>query len=402
MHSLAPRFLFDLGLRCLAATAFALCIFVAVFLAEVASGTIENVIHSGMPISALPRIMLLTAPEIVILAAPLALLLGSMRTFATARQNSELLGLVSFGIGPARVIGAMAVFALLFQLVVLVVAGFVDPLSRLARETMFQNANQSHLLEVMRNGLAVGQTRTIRNVTIIAPLAEPGSRTRLFIAERRENGVERVVTADRYEIIGPDRQERYLARLYDVDALEVARADPSRTATERSDQAGEVGTQEKTETHPEPFDVRRIGASTADQLIDFRTITGAAALFRQPAYRTLYDLLADSAAGPDQRRMAHAHAVKTIARSALCMVAMFAALLAVSFASRRGQLLIAPVACVIMISIDTISIGLIDKAAESFVTLYVASAVWISVLLCASAGLAASRFAGLVMPGRSA
>ncbi len=383
----------------MAATLIVLSIFVLVFLAEVLSGAIENVIYSGLPLSSLPRIIVLTAPEIIILAAPLAMVLGVFRVISTARENSELVGLTAFGVGPLRMIGVLAAFAFAFQLFVLAIAGFVDPLSRLARERMFESADRDLMVRIMREGLARGTTRTIRNVTTVSPAKAP----RIFIVERRENQTERLVTADRYELFGPDQASRYRVRLLDVESLDLAR--PSGERTVESLQNWTMAHENGVAAEPPGAATgpRLLKASTADQIIDVGSALREKATRQSIAFRTLTNLLTDESDLTADRARAASAAAKVLARSSLCVLGLLVALFATSFTSRRKQFVAAPLACMVIVIADIVTIRVVDASAGfSPVEVFAIAAFWILLLWAAGAGLTAERFRSLVRPdGRS-
>lgn len=200
-----------------------------VFLAEKATGVLEEVLGNGGSLAAAGLILVMTAPEIFDFALALACVIGGYFAFVAAREERELVALSAAGISwrlPLRVallVGAGAAATSLL------VSGYADPLARhatralvfeLKRDLLFRRITEPSggtLVEAIR-----GRTFAALSDTSVSPPHES-----LFVHQPGENGLWRVTQAGNWTLIGPDEEGTYglgLGRVISYDFVPVEAA----------------------------------------------------------------------------------------------------------------------------------------------------------------------------------
>lgn len=222
--SIAARGLF---LRVLAKVAIVVGTIEIVFLAEKATGVLEEVLGNGGRVPSALLILLMTSPEIFDFALALACVIGGYFAFSAAREERELVALSAAGVSwqlPLRVALALGVVAGVLSLAV---SGFLDPLSKHAtRSVVFElksdllfrrltEPSDGTLIETIR-----GRTFAALSDTSVSPPHES-----LFVHQPGERGSWRVTQAGNWSLIGPDEEGSYdlgLGRVIAYDFVPVA------------------------------------------------------------------------------------------------------------------------------------------------------------------------------------
>jgi len=222
--SIAARGLF---LRVLAKVAIVVGTIEIVFLAEKATGVLEEVLGNGGRVPSALLILLMTSPEIFDFALALACVIGGYFAFSAAREERELVALSAAGVSwqlPLRVALALGVVAGVLSLAV---SGFLDPLSKHAtRSVVFElksdllfrrltEPSDGTLIETIR-----GRTFAALSDTSVSPPHES-----LFVHQPGERGSWRVTQAGNWSLIGPDEDGSYdlgLGRVIAYDFVPVA------------------------------------------------------------------------------------------------------------------------------------------------------------------------------------
>lgn len=367
--------------RSLGALAATLALVLVVFLAERLTTLVEMLIKRNAPLGDLPLVLGLTAPEILITAMPLALLIGIYRALLESRDGGETVALAGAGVGPWGLMSALlGLGAVAFALVVFV-AGWVDPLARTMREKLFLDAAREVVLDAVRNGLARDRVESLNGYTFVSPSGGNGAERRLLVFAPRARGVEQIVTATDYELTEVESERRYHLRLRDVTVSDIALHVPVGDAADKS-RAGGSGF--------------RLGTVTRD--VDLDKALREPVLDDQPEYGNLATLIKASA--NDAAKKGHGlRAAEILTRAWLTIAAVLMAAIAVSFAEGRRRFFVLPIAGAAMIVFDLALVRMVRGfGAATTESGLVHGGVAVAILLAVLVGALVWRYPGVVAP----
>ena len=318
--------------RSLGSLAATLGLILVVFLAERLTGFVELLIERNASLSGLPWILTLTAPEIVISAMPIAVLIGVHRALAEAREGGETVVLAGAGVGPWGLISALLGLGVAAFAFVVVVAGFVDPLARAARDRLFLEAAHRMAVDSVENGLARDKVRSLKGHAFVSP-SGGGEHRRLMVVVPRDAEVERVVTAGDYKLEFDPATGRHHLVLADVVVSDLALKPPA--------DGGVAGTVAAGSSY-------RLGTLARD--VDLDEVLRRPSLPDQAQYHSLRSLIATAR---EAAKTAYGlKAVEIVTRAALAVAAVLLAAIGVSFADGRLRHVALPAAGAAMVVID--------------------------------------------------
>lgn len=375
----------ELVARSLTGLAATLSIVVVVFLAEQLTTLVETLVENRMSLGELPWVLALTAPEIVVTAAPLAVLIGVYRALIDARDASETVALAGAGVGPGGLVGGLLGLGAVLAVAVVLVAGFLDPVSRAVRDKLFLEARRELVVAAIRDGLEPDRFRSLDGYTFVSPGLSDASRHRLLIFLPREGDRERIVATDHYDLAREGDGNRYRLRLKDVVVSDVGLVAPSAVA---------AGT-----ATPDRGSSFRLGSLTRD--VDLDELLRDPRLVDRAEYRALPELLGAAGAAEGPRREFRTRATEILARSTLSLAAVFVATIAVSFAAGNLRFVTLPAAGAVLVTLDLglvrVARSLQDLPSSAYFAIVAASVI---VLLAGLAIAAAVRYPGVVAPRR--
>lgn len=177
-----------------------LTITLALFLAEM----LGDLGKTWMPGSGLVRLLMLRTPEAVLLTAPLALLVGAMMSLGDLAGGDELAVMRASGARPAVLVRVFCGLALAWMVVLLVVAGWVQPWAAERSARLAQTMAEDWLLGSIRPGRfsdlgTAGLTLYVAEVD-----REQRSFTGVFLHHAREGRVEAVSAREGRILQRPD------------------------------------------------------------------------------------------------------------------------------------------------------------------------------------------------------
>lgn len=316
--------------RSLGSLTATLALVFVVFLAERMTGFVEMLSDRGAPLTDLPLVLLLTAPEIVATAMPIAVLIGVYRALKEARDGGETVAMAGAGVGPWGLTASLVGLGVALMIAVVAIAGFLDPFSRATRDRLFLEAAHHMAVTAIRDGLPADRIQTLAGYTFVSPGHGAAGDRPLLVFLPRDGDTERVVSAARYELVEIPGTNRFHLRLHEVVVADLA-----------------LGASETA-----PGSGHRLGALARD--IDLDEPLRAPVLADQPEYGNLVALVG---AGMEKAKTAYARrAAEILARAWLAVAAVLMAAIAVSFADGRRRHFTLPVAGAVMVVAD---IGLV-------------------------------------------
>jgi lipopolysaccharide export LptBFGC system permease protein LptF len=324
-----------------------------VFLAERLTTLLEMLIQRHAPLSDLPWVLTLTAPEILISAMPLALLVGAYRALLEARDGGETVVMACAGVGPAGMMASLMNLGAIAFAVVIFVAGWVDPIARAARDLLYLEAGRQMLVDVVHQGLAPDDIRSLNGYTVVSPGRGDAGGRRLLVFLPREGGNEQIVAATDYELTELEGARRYHLRLRDVTVAELPLAAPPGTTGEGTESTGSG---------------YRLGTLSRD--VDLDDALRDPKLPDLPQYRTLGSLIdaAKKALDPVTDKTYGLRAAEIVTRACLTFAAVLMAAIGVSFADGRRRYVALPAVAAAMVAIDLVVVRMVrgfDAASAS-------------------------------------
>lgn len=326
--------------RSLGALSAALGLVLVVFLAERMTGFVEMLIERHASLGKLPLILALTAPEIVITAMPIAVLIGAFRALTEARDGGETVVLAGAGVGPLGLMSSLVGLGIVSMVFVVAVAGWVDPMARAVRDRLFLDAAHEMVVSSVRTGLAVDRVETQNGYSFVSPSWGAQGERRLLVFFPPEDGVERIVAARNYDLdeIGDTRQ--FKLRLHDVAVTDLVVAPETRPGDDGTI-AGGSG--------------YRLGTLNRD--IDLDKPLREPVLAESPQYRTLASLVT---AGVEAAKRSYGlRAAEILTRAWLALAAVLAAAIAASFANGRQRFVVLPIAGAVMVVFDIVLVRVV-------------------------------------------
>lgn len=371
--------------RSLGSLTAALGLVLVVFLAERMTGFVEMLIERQASLGKLPLILALTAPEIVITAMPIAVLIGAFRALTEARDGGETVVLAGAGVGPWGMVSSLLGLGFAALAFVVVVAGWVDPMARAARDRLFLDAAHEMVVASVRQGLAVDRVETQNGYAFVSPSFGAGRERRILVFFPPEDGVERIVAARNYDLdeIGDTRQ--FKLRLHDVAVTDLLLS-PGGETGENGTVAGGSG--------------YRLGTLNRD--IDLDKPLREPVLADSAQYRTLTSLIR---AGVDAAKRSYGlRAAEILTRAWLTVVAVLAAAIAASFADGRRRFVVLPIAGTVMVVFDIVLVRVVrGLGAATPLGDTATGAAAVALLLAVLAVALRARYSAVVAPtgGRS-
>lgn len=336
-----------------------------IFLAEKLTAILRSAIDRHAQLRDVLLALVCTAPEIFDLAVPIAVMFGVYRVMLRCREDREFLVIAGTGNGFRQLLWMIVGVAFAAQIVSLVASGVIEPLARFAGRAVLFNAEY----RALRGGNSVGQFYQFPGHTVFVGTRSAATGRRwLFVREKASGDTDRVITADRADLEGPNAKGFLALRLGDFTSYDFASRRPD-AGTDR-------------------FVVRRsVGPPTGTFCVDCEPPASAAPLLTLRANSfaqgiALNDILpfnprgksngenevADRGAAADEWTLLELLGLTTrpsaagtneinalgrrAARSLLCLVAPLIALIALAHTTRATQAFAVPVACVSLLCVD--------------------------------------------------
>lgn len=370
--------------RSLSGIAVTLSIILVVFLAEQLTTLVETLVEQRISFLELPWALTLTAPEIVITAMPLAVLIGIYRALLDARDSGETVALAGAGVGPWGLFGSLVAMGVVLVAVVIAVAGFVDPLARTTRDRMFLEAGHALVVAAVRDGLEPDQFRSLNGYTFVALPSPNAMDHRLLLFFPRSGDSERIVSTNSYDLVDAGDGTHFKLKLQDVVVADVGLTAPRGAAAPTVDDGAAGGSS------------FRLGTLT--QSVDLDDALRDPTLEDDPQYRMLPALLTGAGSATDEGGL-RIRALEILGRSGLTVAAVFLAAIAVSYASGLLRFFVLPAAGASLVAIDIALVRAVRglDALPLWASLAAALAIGLAVVT-ALAVAAALRYPGVVAP----
>ena len=305
-----------------------LFLIVGLFLAEKLSGILEQGIAAKMGFTNVSLLLVSTAPEILDLALPSALLIAVYRVVLRLREDSELIIMAGIGIGANRLIVLLAALALPAQLVSLTMSGFVEPHLRFLQRAITFDAAYGAL----RSESAAGEFHFPGDYSVfVQPRSADDLQRPLILHQAVSQRTDRLVVA-RHAGLVEERDGWFALRLRDFAVYDFFPA--------RGLAVVEAASAEEKAGANVQMSVARVGSFEQELELD-RLIYFAPR--EAPSELTLPELLNRGASTEFARRLV---------RSLLCVFAPLIALLAVALTGRASRALALPLAAMILMGID--------------------------------------------------
>lgn len=332
----------------------------AVFVAEIFTGLLSEVIRNGGSAVDVAVLLLLEAPEIVDFALPIVLLIGLYFAINAARRDNELVVCAAAGVPWTR----LPVFAfwagVIAFAVSLLFAGVLTPLGKYTQRLALYQLEARAVIAQLTDPGPRSALHEIRGRTIIATLSDDpkAERGNLFIYHPESAGGWRVSQADDWSVEGPDDDDGYSVRLkafrdYAGSIVPDGGADPEQ---DRLRQTLDFAT----------IDVRNLS-------MDFRVeqVMRAIDTARREGERMVFAGAADTAQAVRLDRRTG----EILARALLCIVAALVAVAAAAWsATPAGRFAALPVALFAVLTGDIVGRALLGGAAAQGLAAFLAMA----------------------------
>ena len=339
----------------------------AIFLAERFPMVFRDVLKNNADPFDTAEIFLFTSTQIFDLALAIAILMAVYWTTLRMRESRELLVLFAAGTGPYQLLALTLAVAITAQIASLTVSGVIDPASRYAQREILFNA----AFRALKNGINTGQFYHFPDRVAYAPAqsvasrdhANVGQSKQLFIYEQVKPDGFRVITADHARLDGPDPSGKILLRLGGV---------ASRTFSGDQPPAGTTPAPSKPDARAcadcpwQPKGVSRMTLSAPDVTQEMTVNELLTFLPRGSNVEelTIFKQLGAKAISASPKHLEEMRLLgERFARSLLCLLAPFMALVSVCLTSRRTNYLALPLACMGLMSLNVTSEWLIRAIA---------------------------------------
>lgn len=317
-----------------------------IYLSERSISILKMIIDQPIGLANFIPLLAWTAPEVQ-LALPLAVLIAVYRVILRRRERLEFIALASGGqstISLIRSTTAVALSALLFSSLV---SGFVYPYAKFA----FRHDDENIRYLALRAGSSPGQFLHFPNYTIyVFPSEKAQAKRPVFIKQVADNGMYRIVNADRAELIPGPRPGSMIIRMTDVTVNNFPNQHEPWVASEPERLAGanhlfcnDCGDGVRS--------LRTVALMRELDLKDLVHFEPRGVTFEE---WTTPELLGWTAA-PGQRQAkpgATIEATRRFARSLLCFLAPFLAWLTLTFTTRGSQVYALPATCIALMCAD--------------------------------------------------
>lgn len=353
----------------------------AIFLSNVVvADLLPEVMEHQAGLGNLATLVVLTIPGVMVIALPLAVVVGSYLVVMNRRAFGEFASFAGMGFSSNGLLKLMAAIGAGAIVVSHLTSGYAEPMARYAlAKTLFNIENDA----VREGRIAAGEFNAIGDYVVFAEAGRFNATANgLFIHERIDEDSTRFITADRsWRIPGEDRPGLELI-LGDVAVYQFE-------ADERADQSIPICEG----CFPETAEVM-----LSDQMyVQFRE-PAASSLRTRDARVADWTNLELLMAGTSQAG-ASATLSERLLRDLLCLVAPFVALLAAALTTTRTYLFALPLAGGVVLAAQFLG----TFAAQSFVGVGVTTVLIVVLALAALAGCALSaiitrRQSGLIQP----
>lgn len=342
-------------LRRIVGHAFAQMIFFAllieaVFLAEKFSAIFDEGIEKHAPTGDILLLLLMSSPEIFDVALAVAVLIGVYRALLKAREDRELLVMAGAGMGISQLIGLLLVVAFLAQGASLFVSGTLGPKAQFTQRVILFDAEY----HALREGGSTGQFYDFPNHVVFVGRKLDNNEARPLFIKQSIGNTDRIITADKATLDGPDAAGKmslqlrdFLAYDFETDAAQNGSGPQATCPGCPSLPAGAPSVSMRIRNFTQQFPL--------DQLLNF-TPRG-----RDNAGEwTLLELLGvvppPAPPGTDETKSLG----ERFARSLLCLLAPLLAGIAIAFTTRATQNLMLPLACAVLLGLNILSSTLVS------------------------------------------
>lgn len=368
--------------------ALVLLLIEAIFLTEKLNDVLRSAIDQHASIGSIFLLLLLRTPEVFGLALPLALTIAVYRVTLRFREDRELLILSGMGIGAHQFVWLALALGLGAQILSLVVSGVVSPAAMFAQRQLLFEAHYTAL----RGGISAGQFYRFGDYTVFAGPLRVKSNERQVFLHKTLDGEDQVVIANRASLEGPKADGTMILHLRDLTSTSfpvLAAGDTSDTNGATCNPCGPMALKPTASTN--------VGNLT--QEIDLSELFKFDPRGTRVSERTLFDLIgASSRNSPDIDDVAEFG--RRISRSFLCLIAPLIAGLAIPLTNRTTHIVMLPLACAVLMSLD-LSFGILTDATSGIgVSAIVASLTAITLALFAAGARSFSWWqSALIKPG---
>lgn len=192
---------------CLMALAVLMAVVMALFMAELLGDLAEGkVLHST-----LLQLFLLRLPEAVLLTAPLALVVGLLMSLGELAQGEEMSALRAAGMTAARLLAVVASVAVLWAVLLLMVAGWLSPWAQARSDALADSMAEELLYASVRPGQFQSLGGGRLTVYARAVDSDAGRLDEVFLQFRNDERIEAVTAASGRLIRMPDSGRRVLS-----------------------------------------------------------------------------------------------------------------------------------------------------------------------------------------------
>lgn len=308
-------------------------IIATIFVFEKVGGQISRALEAGLQLTALPALLLATLPLIFSIALPLALLIAIYRVFLRLREDGELVSLANLGIRPWYFMGLAGAYGALFMTGVLVVSGFVEPYSRYVHRLLLFEARK----DLVREGLHTGDIRKLLGYVAAKPNGAEGERsTNVFIVDTNPGTFQRLISADRVELTSTADPGVYNVDLVNLEVIFLNHALHDRRSS--SGKQDSLLFRNRDKARP------TIGAPQYARSLTLGEFARFPPRLSRDDQRYLTELVAPLSG---ELRVEDRHFLRfaeILLQGWLCLLAPFAAFLAVSFTSTGRSVVVLPAA----------------------------------------------------------
>ncbi|MFT8674645.1 MAG: LptF/LptG family permease [Acetobacter sp.] len=373
----------------------ALLLVEAIFLAERFPMIFRDVISHHASLFDGSLIVLLTSPQILDFALPLAMVVAVYRTVLQMRENRELLVLSACGLAPGTFILPPAFLAVVAMVLSLTASGIINPLALYAQRAVLFDAAYQNLTTAtgqsqfifMGNRVAFVPQESLQARASNAPM----TRQHLFIYEPLDSTHFRVVQSDSVRTSGSEPEN-----LLGVTVAHMTSHIFSDTPDPQDNPAGQSTAQPPPPATTGTEDDRTtFYADTADKIIPLNDILPFPPRGEPETELTLPELLlpAHPQALPQMNASNPVLLVRLmgerLSRGLLCLLAPLVALAAVSQTTQRNRSIALPASCMGLLAFNVGTESLIRAMAP------VGLVAELLLLLCLTATLAGLLLAAL-------
>jgi hypothetical protein len=342
----------------------------AIFLAERFPMVFRDVLKNNADLLDTSLIFACTTTQIFDLALAIAILMAVYWTTLRMRENRELLVLFTAGTGPYQLTALTLAIALVAQVGSLTVSSVIDPTSRYAQRVILFDAE----LHALKSGISTGKFYYFPNRVAFAPAISadgqnPAGLARsqtLFVHDESEPGRQRIITADRAGLDGPDPSGNILLRLGGFTSHTFANAEMEGSSTATPPQTSAPQTSDGACSDCPDQRAGTVYASDVVQQIVLEDLLPFPARGSDAVEWTIFDqLTAKADTAPAKLRDEMRLLGERFARSLLCLLAPLIALASVCLTSRATNYFALPAACMALMLLNVASEWLIRAIAPT-------------------------------------